>query len=301
MSYAIVTPSYGPDFERCRLLCESVERFVGGDYRHYLVVDDRDRPLFRKLEGPRTEVLTVEEVMPWWLRRLPCARRWWFSFKTPPVRNWILQQLVKLSVGEFIDADNYVFIDSDVAVVRPFEVEALSPGGRLRLFRVEGVARKMPHINWHRTSARLLGLPMTDYFGATYIGNLITWRRENLRALYRRIEEVHGRPWLETVARQWHLSEYILYGIFVEHVLKGDSGQVFTDLPLAHISWDYTLNSDAEIAQFFSEVKPYHVAVMVSSKQRVDVGRYLEHLPKLHACPRAASKCDAAAAAAARP
>ena len=278
MKYAIVTPSYGPDFERCKLLCESVGRYVTGNYHHYVIVDQRDRKLFQSLSGSKTTIVTVESVIPWWLRRLPMARRWWLSLKTPPVRNWILQQLVKLSVAEFIDADAYVFIDSDVVFIRPFSVESLSEGDSLRLFRVEGAARLPTHAPWHQTAAKLLGLPPTDYFGATYIGNLITWRRDTLKALYRRFEEVTGLPWFEAVARQWHLSEYILYGIFVEHVRKTETGHHFTDLPLCHISWDYTLNSDADLTRFFSEIKPYHVAVMVSSKQAIDVSRYRSFL-----------------------
>ncbi len=280
MNYAIVTPSYGPDFERCRLLCRSMDRMVTGDYRHILVVDERDRDQFRALEGPRTEIRTVESALPWWLRRPPFVRRWWFSFKTPPVRNWVLQQLVKLSVSDFIDCDNYVFIDSDVVFIRPFQVEDFSANGCLRLFRVPGAARKPSHFPWHRVSAELLGLPSTDYFGATYIGNLITWRREHLIALHKHIESVHRRPWLETVCRHWHLSEYILYGIFIEHVLGFEnSTHNPVDLPLCHISWTYPLESDEDLERFFSEVRSNHVAVMVSSKQHIPIPRYLHLLP----------------------
>ena len=281
MSYAIVTPSYGPDFERCKLLCQSIDRWVEGEFRHYVVVDRRDLPRFGALHGPRTTLLSVESVMPWWLRRAPFARRWWLSLKTPPVRNWILQQLVKLSVGEFLDEPNYVFIDSDVTFIRPFEMRTLSPGGQLRLFRVPGVANKMPHRSWHRTASQLLGLPATDYFGSTYIGNLVTWRRDNLRAMYERIASVARRPWLEAVAHQWALSEYILYGVFVEHVLGPANGQHYTDLPLCHISWNYEITTDADIDRFFAGVQPYHVAVMMSSKQHIDVSRYVRHIAEL--------------------
>ena len=274
MQYAIVTPSYGPDLERCRLLIESLECHVTGDFRHYVLVDARNLALFRALAGPRTEILTVESVMPWWLRRLPAARRWWFSFKSPPVRNWVFQQLVKLSVANYLDCENYVFVDSDVVFVKPFSVNELSPAGKLRLFRVPGAAREPTHYPWHRTAARLLGLPATEYFGSTYIGNLITWRRDNLKAMYRRIEDVHGRPWLETVCQYWHLSEYILHGIFVEHVLGPAANQEYSDVPLCHISWTYRLESDEDLARFFSEIRPHHVAVMVSSKQGLEVPRY---------------------------
>ena len=47
---AIVTASYAPDFERCRLLCETIDRFVTGASRHYILVEQRDVALFRQLE-----------------------------------------------------------------------------------------------------------------------------------------------------------------------------------------------------------------------------------------------------------
>lgn len=277
MTYAIVTPSYGPDFERCQLLCRSIDRHVSGPFHHYLIVDTRDRRRFLELSGPRTTVLAVESVLPRWIFRLPMARRWWFSLKTPPVRNWILQQAVKLSVGEFLREDAFVFIDSDVAFLRPFSVDAPERDGLLRLFRVPGAARQATHIPWHQTAARLLGLPATDYFGSTYIGNLICWRRDALRRMYRHIEDVSGRPWLETVLRQWHLSEYILYGVFAEHVLGEESGHYHTPIPLCHISWDYALETDADLDRFFGEVWPEHVAAMVSSKQGLPVSRYVRY------------------------
>ena len=213
-------------------------------------------------------------MMPWWLRRMPGARRWWLSLGTLPVRNWILQQAVKLSVGTAIDADAYVFVDSDVTFVRPFDAATLEDGGRTRLFRVPGAANLPGHRRWHRTAAKLLGLPPTDYFGSTYIGNLVTWRRDHLLELHARIARIAGTGWLRAVCNQWHLSEYILYGVFAEHVLKERSKHWHSDLPLCHIRWDYELASVADLTGFMREIAPHHVAVMVSAKQRIEPQRY---------------------------
>jgi hypothetical protein len=46
---AIVTASYAPDFERCRLLCETMDRFVSGFSKHYLLVEHGDVATFRAL------------------------------------------------------------------------------------------------------------------------------------------------------------------------------------------------------------------------------------------------------------
>ena len=39
---ALVTSSYRGDLERCRLLCDSIDRFVTGHRRHYLLVEAAD-------------------------------------------------------------------------------------------------------------------------------------------------------------------------------------------------------------------------------------------------------------------
>jgi hypothetical protein len=46
MSYALVTPSYCADAERCKFLVETVKRWVDSAVRHYLVFARRDLPLF---------------------------------------------------------------------------------------------------------------------------------------------------------------------------------------------------------------------------------------------------------------
>ena len=46
---ALVTATYAADFERCRLLCETVDRHVTGMTRHLLLVSDPDVALFRQL------------------------------------------------------------------------------------------------------------------------------------------------------------------------------------------------------------------------------------------------------------
>lgn len=287
MRFAIVTPSYGPDFEQCRLLAESVKEFVPADVEHVLLVDRRDVPQFRPLAGPRTRVVEAESFLPRWVRRMPFSRKWWLSLKTLPVRSWILQQVVKLSVAEHLDADGYVMADSDVSFVRPFDpAEFVGANGRVRLFRVPGLGTGPRYQKWHQSAAALLGLPQTNYFGANYIGNLISWRRDVLRGLYRRIEDATGRSWAAAVCSRLHLSEYILYGVFVEHVLGG-RGHEFQARAHCHISWEYDLKTPAGIDKFVGDLRPEHVAVMVHSKDRVPVSNYADRL-RLAATPTSA-------------
>ncbi|MDR3637129.1 MAG: DUF6492 family protein [Isosphaeraceae bacterium] len=272
MKLTIVTPSYRNDLERCELLCRSVDRFASSELGHVVVVDRRDVARFRHLAGPRREIVAVEDVLPRWILRAPLTRGWWLSLKTPPIRNWILQQIVKLSIGEAIDAGGYVFVDSDVALVRPLMPGAFVRDGRLALFRVP--ARYAVADRWHRVSARLLGLPETDFFGANYVGNLITWRRDILRRLHRRIESATGMPWIRAVARQVHFSEYTLYGLFVDHALDADSGHFPDDRNLCDAIWNGPWGTAEDIQRLFLTLGPESVAVMISSKIGVPASRY---------------------------
>ena len=215
----------------------------------------------------------IEDLVPSWLHRLPFSRRFLFSTRTRPVRNWIFQQLVKLSIAEHVDVDNLVFVDSDVAFVRSFDPEMLIRDGKLRLFRAPGAARLETHFRWHRSAAGLLGLEERDYLGADFIGNLITWRRKHVLDLHRRIEDVSGTSWQRAIARTWHLSEYILYGAFVEQLLEGGS-HYYTSESLCQISWEYQVDDLASLERVFSEIRPEHVAIMVDAKLAIPATHY---------------------------
>lgn len=95
--FAIVTPSYAPDYEPCRLLAETVTRCVTPAFEHYIVVDRRDLKLFAGLSSPRTHIVAKQEVLPWFLHQAPWTANWWINVKGLPVRGWVLQQVIKLS------------------------------------------------------------------------------------------------------------------------------------------------------------------------------------------------------------
>ncbi len=135
-SLALATLSYGPDYQRCQLLVESIGQLSQTPVRHYIIVDRRDYSQFKSLANPSTEILTVESLLPPWIRRVPLVNRAWLSCKTPPIRNWVLQQLVKLSFARSAPAATTVFVDSDVAFVRPFDLTPWARPDQTRLFRV---------------------------------------------------------------------------------------------------------------------------------------------------------------------
>jgi len=269
--HALVTPSFRSDFERCALLVESVERWVPDGPRHYLIVDRRDVRLFRPLESSRTRLLVVEDIVPWWIRRVPGVRRFWLSLRSPPIKNWILQQIVKLSVASVIQAEVLFYVDSDVFFCAPFDPDALSRDGRPPLFVQTGQRGLNPRNDqWHTVAARLLGLQPESAYDTNFIGNLICWRRENVLKLHRRLEAVAGRSWPLAIAPQWAFSEYILYGLFATRSLA-DSGQWHDEVERTLCYWGTTPLDEAQLAALRDARAGHHCTVMISAKSRTPV------------------------------
>ena len=96
-SIAVVTPSYAPDLELCRLLNRSVLEFLPPSIQHYVIVNDEDLPAFRGLAGDRTTVLSQREFLPSGMHRIPGTSRWLSRASPRPFGWWLAQQVVKLA------------------------------------------------------------------------------------------------------------------------------------------------------------------------------------------------------------
>ncbi|MEQ6902449.1 DUF6492 family protein [Nocardioides sp. YIM 152588] len=278
---SIVTVSYRGDLAIAQELCRSVDAHLPDGAEHVLVVPRSDLALFEPLAGPSRRVIAVESVLPRGYRKIPAPRRITIGrfsrqvreiWVTPRgvARGWIIQQIVKLSADAITDREIVVFADSDIVLVAPLTLEHLARAGSVRLYRVAGATADLPsHIRWHDVSARLLGLSVSGYTGADYIGNLITWRRSNVLRLQRRLAEVAGRRWDRVIARQQRFSEYILYGIFADLVLGDDeSGHCRTADDLVHAGWFYDLTTSDGVEGFLDGFTPGQVGVAIQSTER---------------------------------
>jgi hypothetical protein len=271
-NYALVTPSFSLDVERCRLLVESVDRWVAAGVRHYLVVDRRDLSLFNSMRSARTEVIVVEDVAPPWLIRVPAIRRFWLSLRSLPVRNWIMQQVIKLSIPTIVPEDVLLYTDSDVFFVGPYDPRAFERNGKVPLF-VERGQRGLIKFNdeWHRVAAELLGIEPQQSYDTNYIGNVIPWRRDAAVALLRRIAEVGGRAWQLAVTRRTVFAEYIVYGMFSQHFLGPRAG-LWEDPELRTLCyWPRTPLDVVGLEKLKGALLPQHHSVMISAKSRTSV------------------------------
>ena len=278
-TFALATPSYRGDLERCRLLCASIDRFVTGHAVHYLLVEDRDAPLFRDLEGPRRRILTESQLLPAWLKSVPDPlsfgrRRVWTGIGAlarglPPLRGWHAQQLRKFAVAKTSGEDVILFADSDTLFVRPFDLASLEQAGKIRLYSKPGAITadmRERHVPWCENAATLLGLGEPSFPCPDYI-NMVSWRRAVVLDLLDHVERLSGRDWVSAIARQRRFSEYVIYGYYVERVLGLEAARHWAE-PRELCKY-YWFSEDAvgfERLRSFEEVlEPWQVAVAVQS------------------------------------
>ncbi len=273
LSYALITPSYRADFDRCALLVQSVQRWVPAHVRHYLIIDRRDVPLFKSLAGGRTQILVVEDVVPSWLIRIPGVRRFWLSLHTRPVKNWILQQIVKLSIPTVVGEDILLYCDSDVFFVADYDPRTLEREGRVPLFREVGQRGLIANNDaWNGVASRLLGLTEEEDCDTNFIGNTVCWRRANAIDMLDRVRRQSGRDWPRVIAPLSGFSEYILYGVYATRLLGEESSGHWYDPQIrTHNYWRTTPLDIAALEQFSEQRAAHQYGVMISAKSHTSV------------------------------
>jgi Family of unknown function (DUF6492) len=189
----------------------------------------------------------------------------------PPLRGWILQQLAKLAVAERAPERIVVMADSDLVFVRPVTVETFAPGGRVRLYRKDNaVTGSMSrHVRWHAVARKLLGLsavpapPLPDY-----VSGLNSWDRNVVERMLRRIENITGRRWIESVGRELHFSEQILYGVQADEIEEASNFTPSQD-SLCHEYYNNNIPLTTEGArEWLTSLGPDDVSYMISSKSQ---------------------------------
>lgn len=278
-TWAIITPSYAPDLERCKILCRSIDLCIKDDFEHILIVDRRDFQAFSPLISKRRRILIVEDLLPWWIRSVPITRRCWLNLRGKPIRNWVLQQILKIHAAATTNKDAILFLDSDVTFVRPFSLHHLEQNGKIALARVPFTDQQ--HSRWLENAGKMLGTSKVSD-DVNYIGNFVSWRSDVARQLVDHLGQVRNRHWINQFASHWHISEYMVYGTFVEQVLGLEKARHFpTATPLVHLSWGHSLTTPQGIDAFFGAIAQENVAIMIHSKDNISPGLYLHHLQAL--------------------
>lgn len=268
---AVITPSFAGDADLFAELQPSVLEHTSAQTVHHVIVPAADEPLFVRYSGPRCQVWTYPDLLPRRFVRLP-RDGFWMNTRRPwlPIRGWILQQALKIAAAAMVDAAAVLVADSDVVLVRPTSTETFVADGQIRLYRVEKAvhAGMDSHIRWHQVARRLLGLapppglPLPDY-----ISPLNVWEPPIVRAMLGHIGDVTGRNWLDAFTSQLHISEFILYGLFVDEVL-GQTARPPLDTTICHNYWERTPLDYQQALAFVGCMPAGAVGMMISSKSR---------------------------------
>ncbi|MCA2226981.1 DUF6492 family protein [Nonomuraea aurantiaca] len=269
-SLAVVTPSYGPDAEQFADLHRSVLEYTPEDTVHHVFVPRSDRALFAAHEGPRCRVRTVGELLPKRYVKVPRLGMWVNALRPwPPVRGWVMQQIVKLAATAAMDTDVVLVADSDVVLVRPTTAQRSLVGGRPLLHRLEdGVHPLMTrHVLWHQVARELLKLPPAPEPPLPdYMSPLTFWDPAIVRGLQRRLTENTGRHWADAFGSRLHVSEFMLYGLFVDEVLSAPDGRPPSDTGLCHKTPDESPMDLPTALAFADRLGPGAIGMMISAK-----------------------------------
>jgi hypothetical protein len=112
---AAITPSYEPDFGLCKELSRSLLENSSETVHDHIIAPRRDLKLFARLAGQRRHIRCEAESLPSSFVPVPFSK---FTVNLrrpfPPVRGWILQQVLKLAAAAAVHDDAVVLVDSDI-------------------------------------------------------------------------------------------------------------------------------------------------------------------------------------------
>ena len=292
MSLAIVTTSHKPDFSSFARLHASVLEHTDPSTRHIVAVPAIDVPLFESIGTGRLTVVSERAALPprfvpaTRLARIPRLPRGFriAALNTtrpwPPIRGWILQQMVKLAVVSELHDDVALVIDSDVLLVRPVEESTFrSSDGVVRLYRLpDGITADMRrHLAQRAKALALLGVAETELHSPDYIAGIVSWDPSLVRDMLGRIEATMGRRWQDCIGQCLDFSEFITYGTYVM-MLAGPERRTFVDhRSLSHSHWGPTALTMDAAQRFVKTLPPDDLAIHVQSNTSTDeaVLRYI--------------------------
>ena len=248
-----------------------------GNWTHYVVVDRPHYQMFKHLEGPRRHVLQTEDVLPGKMRllfHLPFGgRSIWWSKSAGFSSGWHFQQMVKIGIASHLSQDGLAYCDSDTFFIKPFDVAALTQGDKFRLkhSRTASEVRYAENPPFVRASLEMLELPQ-DQIYYTYVDNFVTWRRKTAVELQERLGRKFNGEWRKAFRNRLHVSEYNLYGLFVDSEASAKETHFSTAEFLCKTLWAREPMTPEQIQQFCETLGSTEVMVGIQSFAGVDIG-----------------------------
>jgi Family of unknown function (DUF6492) len=267
---AVLTPSFRGDASLFADLHRSVLAHTTRSVVHHVVTPPSDAHLFREYEGARCRVWTHRDFLPRYCWSVPNASGLTLNLRRPwpPVRGWVVQQIMKLAAVGVINARAVLIVDSDAVLVREATLDQFTQSGRLGCYRKDQAvtAGMERHVMWHNVARELLRLPGTAVPPLPdYVNPICVWDPNVVRSLRAHIADSTGRNWVDAVAGRLHVSEFVVYGVFVDHVLGGVAQ---LDGDLCHNYYERIPLSPADAGAFADRMPSNALGVMISSHSR---------------------------------
>src|SRR6516162_7225810 len=240
---AVITKSFAPDFELCAALNRSMLENSPETIHHHIIVPRSDLKLFDRLAGPRTHIRCEADLLPRTFVPMPFSNIVVnLARPFPPVRGWILQQVIKLAALAASEDDAVLVVDSDAEFIRTFTAEMFMRDGKVRFFcKPNQIDRRLPrHMTWHRVARDLLGLPPAEPPYPDYISSPLAWDPTIVRRMLAQVAATTGRPWFTAIAGQLDFSECVLHGVYVDEVAAAPANSFVSDDPLCRVYWEQT-------------------------------------------------------------
>jgi hypothetical protein len=271
-SVALLTASYAKDIERFSLLSESIDTWLTGYTRHYVLVNDEDVPLFARFASDKRVIIPASRYLPKWLWALPPSlqfgsRRVWLSLLSSPVHGWHIQQILKIAGVLNAPEQRVCILDSDNLFFREFDVGRYAGAEKTPLFVTRnGIDPDHPlHVLWLRTVDQLLGVKERSFPADDYVGNALVWDKDAARAMADAIKAARGLSWALALCRKKKFSEYLLYGNFVANSPRHLAAHRVTEDSIAVSHWDDTRLDRAAIEALMGAASPEQVALCIQS------------------------------------
>lgn len=267
----------------------SIKKFYRGFARHVIAVPWEDMKLFQDaLRGDDCHIIAQQslvrsEFFPsrgYRTFRKLFPNQAWRMNRFAGKGGWIIQQVAKFMAAELVESGPIAILDSDVFFVRPFDDRDLFPmDGRL-LVRITPDTESGKHRKHIANSRKLLGLAegSTEHH---YMSCPAILYAEWIKKMMIHIETLWGKPWQLVLHEQETISEYSIYGVFVEEVLRP------RDIVIRSQSYNHMLWDPKSYADFFSDVqgnilrKPEKVCVVAQSALNIPAIEYASTLESL--------------------
>ncbi|OWW04831.1 hypothetical protein ATY81_02320 [Rhizobium sp. R72] len=274
-SISLITPSYRGDLDSCRLLCDSIDRYVTGYDMHYIVIGDEDAEYFAPMEGQRRQVIVSSTLLPslWSLPKWRGRRYWWGPHLRLPVYGWHLQQMRKIAMSLAQPSDRVMCIDSDNCFCRPLDLGVIASTSKLAHYVAPGdVNPSRPgHVRWWKNAHRLLGLTPPALPGDDFISQMVLWDRQTVASMVRRIEGASSLPWWLALARLRHFSEYLIYGVAVANDVElAERHERISQSPCLTY-WEGPPLDAAGLETFMEGLNPFQTTIAVQSHTRTPI------------------------------